>query len=63
MSLVNSGVSAAIRNVVRRSLLTKLDSPIERTEITWLTYGRRSVAAFRVSSTASKRWFVQRTGP
>ena len=37
MSLVNSGVSAAMRNVVRRSLLTKLDSPIARTAITWLT--------------------------
>ena len=63
MSLVNSGVRAAMRKVVRRSLLTKLDSPIERTEITWLTYGRRSAATFSVSSTTSKRRFVQRTGP
>ena len=37
MSLVNSGVRAAIKKVVRRSGLTKLDSPIERTEMIWLT--------------------------
>ena len=29
-------VSAAIKNVVRRSELTKVDSPIVRTETTWL---------------------------
>src|SRR2546430_7626989 len=32
-SRLDWGVSAAIRNVVRRSWLTKLDSPMERTEI------------------------------
>src|SRR6266705_5046112 len=56
-SRVDAGVMAAIRKVVRRSLLTKVDSPIERTEITWLTYARRSAALVRESSTASNQRF------
>ena len=35
-SLVLAGVRAAIRNVVCRSRLTKVDSPIVRTDTTWL---------------------------
>jgi hypothetical protein len=35
-SVMLEAVSAAIKNVVRRSELTKVDSPIVRTETTWL---------------------------
>ena len=35
-SLVLLGVKAPMRNVVRRSLLTKVDSPMVRTDTTWL---------------------------
>ena len=38
-SAVRDGVSAAMKKVVWRSELTNVDSPIVRTEMTWLMYG------------------------
>ena len=62
-SFVLAGVSAAMRKVVWRSGLTNVDSPMVRTEITWLMYGCRVSAAEIESSTATKRGLVYRTGP
>ena len=62
MSLL-SGASAAIRNVVRRSRLTNIESPRRRSEMTCVMYGFRSAVAVSESSSAANRGWVQRTGP
>src|SRR5206468_2770555 len=62
-SLVLAGVRAAMRKVVRRSAVTKVDSPMLRTETTWLMYGCRRSAAASESRTVTNRGLVYRTGP